>query len=175
MDQSFLVTIFFSCRCGLGRWTVHNSRLWSVIISPTLTSWIKLSVARHIITSSVCPDIWVDVFTHCMMLNDSSNSVSFRVAVSFFLSRWKFRSPTISRSPELVTLSWRKVENSLKNCVLVNLFFWLGGGLYKAYITKLRQRDPVWNWISIFSELSDLYFSELVTLMEALCSTPTPP
>ena len=96
MERKALVIIVIFWRCGLGWWTLHNSRGWSVIISPTWTSCTRLSVSRHMITSNVCPDMWVGLLTCCSIPSDPSISVNFWVVLSAFLSRWKFHQPSIS-------------------------------------------------------------------------------
>ena len=83
----------FSMQCT-SKW---SDRVGSLTTIPSTRS----SSIRVMIRSRVCPLEWVGVATCCFKLKDSSRLWSLVASVLLLSSRWKLKSPTINKLPEL--------------------------------------------------------------------------
>ena len=128
---------------------------------------------RVIIRSKVWPDKWVGPETCCERLNVSSKSINFMVSLSRRSSKWKLKSPEITRTSGHITTFSKNWENSSKKTEAETGCNEEYGGRYT--IMCLIERSCT---LTIHSEYSKDLFSfpsTNETLTESRNRIPVPP
>ena len=118
-DRSLRYLIsYFSAR-GLLSFSVQCTAKWSDNIGflTTIPS-TRSSSDRVMLRSRVCPLEWVGVATCCFRLKNSSRLWSLVASVSLKSSRWKLKSPTINKLPEIETSCSRRLAKSSRNALI---------------------------------------------------------